>query len=126
MSPNGGPVHRVTTPPVRVGMLLFTVHAYERGPVDAGEDLVVVRVTVENAVRPLGEAGRAPHVELRDAQGRVFEPVKADQVWHSPRRPGSRGEASLHFHVRESSTRLVVVIGPGHHEEARIALAPPY
>ena len=110
--------------PVLVGMLLVTVHGYERGPEHAGEDLLMVHSTIENAVRPLGEAGRTPAVELRDEQGAIFEPENLDEAWYTPREPGSTAESVLKFRVPESSIGLELVIGPGEDGEARIALEP--
>ena len=124
MSPNGGPVHRPEGEPVPVGMLIFTVHGYERGPEHAGEDLLVVHATIENAARPLGEAGRTPPVELRDEQGRIFDPENLDEAWYTPRQPGESAESALRFRVPEASTGLELVLAPVGDEEARIALEP--
>ncbi|MCK9486318.1 MAG: DUF4352 domain-containing protein [Dehalococcoidia bacterium] len=108
--------------PIQVGMLLVTVRDFERGPEQAGEDILVVHSTVENPARPLGETGRLPEVELRDEQGRIFEPENLDETWYTPREPNSTADSALRFRVPESSTRLELVIGPGNDGEARVAL----
>ncbi len=124
MSPNGGPVDRPEGEPVLVGKLMFTVRGYERGPEHAGEDLLVVHTTIENAVRPLGDAGRTPPVELRDEQGNIFEPENLDEAWYTPREPASTAESALRFRVPESSTGLELVLNPGEEDEARVTLEP--
>lgn len=111
---------------VRVGKLYFTFEGYERLP-DSNEpsiDELEVRASVENSDRPLGEAGRPPLVELRDAEGGIYEPVNLDHTWYDPTLPATTAEAHLRFRLPESATGLTLVLAPGEDEEVEVELEP--
>ncbi len=105
-----------------VGSLVFHFRGYERAPEQAGNDLLVVHSTIEGGGRRLGEAGRAPAVELWDGEGNVFEPENLDEAWYMPHEPGTTTESALRFRVPESSTDLELVLAPGDEQEAHILL----
>lgn len=105
-----------------VGDLLFKFRGYERGPEQAGRDLLVIHSTIEGGGRRLGEAGRAPAVELWDDEGNVFEPENLDEGWYMPHEPGTVTESALRFRVPESSTGLELVLAPGEDEEIHVML----
>ena len=116
----------MATEAIRVGKLLFTFEGYERRPDSnvPGIDELELRALIENPDRPLGEAGRAPAVELRDGQGGIYEPVNLDDGWYEPTLPDTTVESSLRFRLPESSTDLTVVLAPGDEGEAAIELEP--
>lgn len=120
---SGGDAHGDTERLV-IGDLLFKFRGYERGPERAGSDLLVVHSTIEGGGRRLGEAGRAPAVELWDDQGNIFEPDNLDEAWYTPHEPGAVTESALKFRVPETSTGLELVLAPGDTEEIHVLLEP--
>lgn len=114
------------TEPLRIGKLFFSVEDYTR-ELDSnvpGIDELSIHVTVTNDNRPLGEAGRPPHVELRDSDGEIYEAVNLDATWFTPSEPASSEQAVLRFRIPEAATGLELVLAPGTDEEAAVELEP--
>lgn len=116
----------MATETLRIGKLFYSVIDFERA-MDSnvpGIDELSVHITVTNSDRPLGEAGRPPHLELRDADGVIYEPVNLDASWFTPRPPDTSEEATLRFRIPEEATGLELVLAPGTDEEASVELEP--
>lgn len=115
-----------STGPIRIGKLFLSIEGASRAT-DANVptvDELSVEVRVENSTRPLGEAGRAPEVEIRDGDGAVYEPVNLDRAWYTPHRPDTSATARLRFRIPVDATDLTFVLAPGTAEEAQVTLEP--